>query len=137
VKWPADITEIKACDGKVHASPMIDRYDGKTIAYTTGSHPNARLANTMLRKAIGTPPDDARPIVRSDRGCHCRWPGWLRLCAEHGIIRSMSAKGRSPDNSAAEGFFGRMKTSGGLPRALGTVDLPAGHGTRRHVPALV
>lgn len=28
----------------------------------------------------------------------------------HGPVRSTGAKGRSPDNAAAEGFFGRMKT---------------------------
>lgn len=106
---------IKACDGKVYVSPMIDCYDGKIVAYTRGLHPNARLANTMLRKAIGTLPDDTRVIVHSDRGCHYRWPEWIRICQEHGIIRSMSRKGCSPDNSAAEGFFGRMKTEAVYP----------------------
>ena len=28
---------------------------------------------------------------------------------EHGVVRSMSRKGCSPDNSRAEGFFGRLK----------------------------
>jgi transposase InsO family protein len=64
----------------------------------------------MPGQAIATLPDHATPIVHSDRGCHYRWPEWLRICQEHGIIRSMSAKGCSLDNSAAEGFFGRMKT---------------------------
>lgn len=32
-----------------------------------------------------------------------------------GLTRSMSAKGRSPDNAAAEGFFGRMKTEAVYP----------------------
>jgi transposase InsO family protein/transposase-like protein len=115
MKWLTDITEIKARDGKVYVSPMIDCYDGKIVAYTTGLHPNARLANTMLRKAIATLPDDTRVIVHSDRGCHYRWPEWIRICQKRGIIRSMSAKGCSPDNSAAEGFFGRMKTEAVYP----------------------
>ncbi|MEE0215919.1 MAG: IS3 family transposase, partial [Bifidobacterium longum] len=45
----------------------------------------------------------------SDRGCHYRWDEWIRICEEHGLIRSMSAKGCSPDNAAAEGFLGRLK----------------------------
>ena len=49
------------------------------------------------------------PKVHSDRGCHYRWPGWIRICEEHGLVRSMSRKGRSPDNSRMEGFFGRLK----------------------------
>ena len=33
----------------------------------------------------------------------------------YGLTRSMSAKGCSPDNAAAEGFFGRMKTESVYP----------------------
>lgn len=49
------------------------------------------------------------PVIHSDRGCHYQWPEWIRICKGHGLIRSMSAKGCSPDNAAAEGFFGRLK----------------------------
>ncbi len=51
----------------------------------------------------------SRAVVRSDRGGHCRWPEWIRICDENGLVRSMSAKGCSPDNSACEGFFDRLK----------------------------
>ena len=114
-KWLTDITEIKARDGKVYLSPMIDCHDGKIVAYTAGSGPNAELANGMLVKAAETLPEGARPLVHSDRGCHYRWPGWLKLMDHNGLTRSMSAKGCSPDNAAAEGFFGRMKTESVYP----------------------
>ena len=114
-KWLTDITEIKARDGKVYLSPMIDCHDGKIVAYTAGFHPNAELANRMLAEAAETLPDNARPVVHSDRGCHYRWPGWLELMERYGLTRSMSAKGCSPDNAAAEGFFGRMKTESVYP----------------------
>ena len=48
-------------------------------------------------------------VTHSDRGCHYQWPEWIRICKGHGLILSMSAKGCSPDNAAAEGFFGRLK----------------------------
>ena len=114
-KWLTDISEIKARDGKVYLSPMIDCFDGKIVAYTAGFSPNAELANRMLEKAASTPPGNARPLVHSDRGCHYRWPGWLGLMERFGLTRSMSAKGCSPDNAAAEGFFGRMKTEAVYP----------------------
>lgn len=94
---------------------MIDCHDGKIVAYTAGFHPNAELANRMLAEAAETLPDNARPVVHSDRGCHYRWPGWLELMERYGLTRSMSAKGCSPDNAAAEGFFGRMKTESVYP----------------------
>lgn len=50
-----------------------------------------------------------RTTIHSDRGGHYRWPEWIGICEENGLIRSMSAKGCSPDNSACEGFFGRLK----------------------------
>lgn len=53
--------------------------------------------------------EDCRPIVPSDRGCHSRWPGWIERMKKAGLIRSMSKKGCSPDNTAFEGFFGRLK----------------------------
>ena len=88
---------------------MIDCFDVKIVAYTAGFSPNAELANRMPEKAASTLPGNARPLVHSDRGCHCRWPGWLGLMERFGLTRSMSAKGCSPDNAAAEGFFGRLK----------------------------
>ena len=114
-KWLTDITEIKARDGKVYLSPMIDCHDGRIVAYTAGFSPNAELANRMLVKAAETLPEGAKPLVHSDRGCHYRWPGWLDLMERYGLTRSMSAKGCSPDNAAAEGFFGRMKTESVYP----------------------
>ena len=63
----------------------------------------------MLDAAAATLGEGERPICHSDRGCHYRWPGWIELCEERGVVRSMSRKGCSPDNSACEGFFGRLK----------------------------
>lgn len=110
-----DITEIKAADGKVYLSSVIDCHDGKIVAYTAGYSPNAQLANTMLEKEAATLPEGARPLVRSGRGCHYRWSGWLELMERFGLMRSTGAKGCSPDNAAAEGFFGRMKVESVYP----------------------
>ena len=59
-----------------------------------------------------------RPKGHSDRGCHYRWPGWIRICDDRGIVRSMSRKGCSPDNARAEGFFGRLKITDNGNRAI-------------------
>ena len=94
---------------KVYLSPVVDCCDGMPVAWTIGTSPNAELANRMLRDACSTLGDGEHPVIHSDRGCHYRWPGWIRICGEHKLTRSMSAKGCSPDNAAAEGFFGRLK----------------------------
>ena len=107
--WVTDLTEFSIPAGKVYLSPLIDCYDGMPVAWTIGTSPNAELANGMLLDACSTLKDGDKPVIHSDRGCHYRWPEWIRICREHDLTRSMSAKGCSPDNAAAEGFFGRLK----------------------------
>ena len=108
-KWLTDITEFAIKAGRVYLSPIIDCLDGMPVAWTIGTSPNAKLVNTMLEEAISTLKDNEHPIVHSDRGCHYRWPEWIKIMDEAGLIRSMSKKGCSPDNSACEGFFGHLK----------------------------
>lgn len=107
--WLTDITEFSIPAGKVYLSPIIDCFDGKVVAHAMSTSPNAALVNGMLDEAAEELELGDRPIGHSDRGCHYRWPGWIERCERYGIVRSMSAKGCSPDNSAMEGFFGRMK----------------------------
>lgn len=108
-KWLTDITEFGLPAGKVYLSPVIDCFDGLAVSWTIGTSPNADLANTMLDAAIQSLNSGEHPIVHSDRGCHYRWPGWIERMENAGLVRSMSKKGCSPDNSACEGFFGRIK----------------------------
>lgn len=107
--WLTDITEFRIPAGKVYLSPVIDRFDGMVVSWTMPTSPNAELANAMLEAAASTLHEGERPTCHSDRGCHCRWLGWISICKRNGIARSMSKKGCSPDNSACEGFFGRLK----------------------------
>lgn len=104
-----DLTEFSIPAGKAYLSPLIDCYDGLPVAWTIGTSPNAELADGMLSDACSTLGEGDRAVIHSDRGRHYRWPEWIRICEEHKLTRSMSAKGCSPDNAAAEGFFGRLK----------------------------
>lgn len=108
-KWLTDITEFPLSDGKLYLSPMIDCFDGKPVCWTIGESPDSRLVNRMLDKALGQLHDGEKPIVHTDRGCHYRWPGWIKRMNDAELKRSMSKKGCSPDNSACEGFFGIVK----------------------------
>ena len=122
-KWLTDITEFHIPAGKVYLSLLMDCFDGMPVAWTMGTSPNAELANTMLKNAIATLHEGEHPILHSDRGCHYRWPEWIRIEDEAGIRRSMSKKGCSPDNAACEGFFGRMKQEMFYGRDWGSVSL--------------
>ena len=95
-KWLTDITEFVIPAGKVYLSPIVDCFDGL-------------LVNSMLDDAAKLLSVGEKPIIHSDRGVHYRWPGWIDRMEKNGFIRSMSKKGCSPDNSACDGVFGRIK----------------------------
>lgn len=108
-KWLTDITEFAIPAGKVYLSPIVDCFDGLLVTWKIGLSPDSNLVNSMLDDAINKLNPNEKPIVHSDRGVHYRWPGWIERMDNNGLIRSMSKKGCSPDNSACEGVFGRLK----------------------------
>ncbi len=109
--WLTDITEfIRLPSGrKVYLSAIRDCFDSSVVAWRAGERPDAALANSTLEDACALLAPGERPVIHSDRGGHYRWPGWISICEGHGLARSMSAKGCSPDNAAMEGFFGLLK----------------------------
>lgn len=119
-----DITEFGLPGGKVRLSPILDCFDGGLPAWSIGTGPNAELANSSLEAACGTLSKGQRPVAHSDRGCHYRWPGWIAICEKNRLTRSMSKKGCSPDNSAMEGFFGRIKNEFFHHRGWSGVTMP-------------
>ena len=108
--WLTDITEFRLPSGaKVYLSAVVDCFDGMPVGWSAGRHPDKALANSSLLAALETRPEGAPTLVHSDRGGHYRWEEWIGICDAAGLVRSMSAKGCSPDNAACEGFFGRLK----------------------------
>jgi len=108
-KWLTDVTEFAIPAGKVYLSPVVDCFDGMIVAWNISTTPDANLVNTMLINAVTKLDSSETPLVHTDRGVHYRWPGWIKIMNESGLTRSMSKKGCSPDNSACEGVFGRIK----------------------------
>ena len=91
---------------------MVDCFDGRSAAWSVGRCPSKGLANSSLGKAVAQRRPEARTVVHSDCIGHYRWPGWIRIREENGLVRSMSAKGCSPDNVACEDFFSHRDWSG-------------------------
>jgi len=78
-------------------------------SWTIKTSPDADLVNSMLDRAMKNLKAGKRLAVHFDRKTHYRWPGWLSRMEEANLLRSMSKKGCTADNSACEGFFGRLK----------------------------
>lgn len=108
--WLTDMTEFALPGaGKVYLNPIIDAFDGAPIAWRIGQRPTKALSEASLEEAISKMSPGSHPVIHSDRGVHYRTPSWIAICDEAGIVRSMSRKGCCADNSACEGFFGRLK----------------------------
>ena len=99
-----DITESANPAGKAYLSPVLDCFDGALPAWSISPAPDEELSDSMLEEACAGLAPDEHPVMHGDRGCHYRWPGWIAICERNCLIRSMSAKGCSPDNSAMEGL---------------------------------
>ena len=109
--WVTDVTEFRVPAGKVYLSAVVDCYDGRPAGWRIGPRPTASLANGSLLDALAARREGARTVVHSDRGGHYRWPGWIAICGEHGLARSMSARGAAPTTRPARGSSGGSRTS--------------------------
>ena len=107
--WITDVTEFRIPAGKVYLSPIVDCFDGMPLSWSISTSPDAEMANSSLLGACKWLGEGDHPKIHSDRGCHYRRPGWIRICDENGLVRSMPGKGCSPDDARCEGFFGRLK----------------------------
>ena len=107
--WITDVTEFRIPAGKACLSPIVDCSGGMPLSWSISTSPDAGMASSSLLGAFKRLGEGDHPKIRSDRGCHCRWPGWIRICDENGLVRSMPGKGCSPDSARRGGFFGRLK----------------------------
>lgn len=109
--WVTDVTEFPLPGGeRVYLSPVLDCFDGMVVSWRASESERAEdLTNPSLRAACETLGEGDAPVVHSDRGGHYHSGGWVRICEDMGLTRSMSRKGHSPDNARMEGFFGRLK----------------------------
>lgn len=106
-----DISEFSAHNGKLYLSTIIGCNDGMVVGWKTGRHPTMVLAENTLKDALAFwPPECGRELViHSDRGTHYRSNSWITMTRTENLTRSISKKWCSRDNSACEGFFGRLK----------------------------
>ena len=106
--------------GRACLSPPVDCRDGGIVACTAGSGPDADARRQDARQGRGDAAGGgASPWCIPAADGHCRRPGWLALMDRYGLARSTGAKGRSPDDAAAEGVP-RTHEDGIRPsRALG------------------
>lgn len=109
--WVSDVTEFRLPGGdRVFLSAVLDCFDSSIVGWAASASEKAEdLTNPSLARAARWLGAGDACCVHTDRGGQYFSEGWIGICRRHGISRSMSRKGHSPDNARMEGFFGRLK----------------------------
>lgn len=110
VLWLTDVTEMRIPAGRVYLSPVLDCFDALLPGWAISTcASSAQLTDPSLEAACAALREGDSPTCHSDRGAQYHARSWAAICEEHGVARSMSRKGHSPDNARMEGFFGLLK----------------------------
>jgi len=110
VLWLTDVTEMRIPAGRAYLSPVLDCFDGALPGWKIALRAtSSELTDPSLEEACSRLSEGEAPTCHSDRGAQYHAASWIGICDAHGVARSMSRKGHSPDNARMEGFFGLLK----------------------------
>ena len=98
----ADVAGFRIPAGRACLPPIVGCSGGMPLSWSISTSPDVEMDSSSLLGACKWLNEGDHPKIHSDRGCHCRWPGWIKICKENGLVRSMSRKGCSPDNARCE-----------------------------------
>lgn len=107
-KWLTDVSELRASDGRLYLSVIIDCFDGRCISWSISEHHDMELGLSTLWPALDGLSSSERPLLHSDRGVLYQARSWDDACKDK-TLRSMSRKAHPQDNAACESFFGFLK----------------------------
>jgi len=122
-KWLADITYIDTDEGWLYLAAVLDCFSRRIVGWAAADHLRSELVEEALTMALRTRDVDpaAGLIHHSDRGVQYASGAFQQLLDNHGIVRSMSAKGNCYDNAMMESFFGTLKAELDEPLATRAV----------------
>lgn len=118
--WFTDTTFIPTLEGWLYLVTVLDCYSRQIVGWAMGLHHDAQLATNALHMAITHHRPVYGLIIHSDRGSEFASGLFAQACAEAGIVRSMSAKGKCYDNAMAESCFATLKLEAVQGRIFGT-----------------
>lgn len=78
--WITDAAEFRIPAGKACLSPIVDCFDGMPPSWSISTSPDAEMANSSPPGACRRLGEGDHPKIHSDRGRHCRRPGWIGIC---------------------------------------------------------
>ena len=109
-KCITDMTEIKAADGKLYISAIVDCYDLSVLGLAMDTNMKATLCEQTLENAVKAYPQLRGAIIHSDRGSQYTSELYRNAVRKYNIRQSMnSSGGRCHDNARCESVWARFK----------------------------
>lgn len=123
-KLTTDVTYIPCSDQKfIYLSPLLDLFNHEVVSYSISTVNSEEFVRRMLTALPPAALKDA--LIHNDQGSVYWSNGWVRLCEELQVVRSMSRRGNCWDNALSENFFSGMKVDLGLTKQGYKTLLPA------------
>jgi transposase InsO family protein len=109
-KMIGDITQIDTAEGPLYLATTIDFFSRAVIGWAIDEHYPAGLVAAAIRMAAGRVSLPEGAIFHSDRGSQYMSHEFAETLAVYGIRQSVGRASSCFVNSAAESFFGKLKT---------------------------
>ena len=114
-KLTTDVTYIPCSDHKfMYLSVLFDLFNNEVVSWTMSTVNSEEFVKRMLTRLERSSLNGA--LIHSDQGSVYWSNGWVKVCKELNITRSMSRRGNCWDNSLSENFFSSMKCDLGLTK---------------------
>lgn len=114
-KMTTDVTYIPCSDQKfIYLSPLFDLFNHEIVSYSLSTVNSEEFVKSMLATLPAEVLKNA--LIHNDQGSVYWSNGWVKLCDELQVVRSMSRRGNCWDNALSENFFSAMKVDLGLTK---------------------
>lgn len=107
VFWASDFTYFWFIDRFYYLATIIDIYSREIVGTAFGAFHNKELVMEALRDALKKYPPPQ--FIHSDQGSEYNSEAYVKLAESHGILISMSTKGKPWENGFQESFYSQFK----------------------------
>ena len=108
-RWVSDITYIRTGEGWLYLVAIMALYSRRIVGWSMGQRLTTSLAIQAFERARRRRRPPPGLLYHSERGTQYTRHAFQSLLRQHGVQRSLSAKGNGFDNAAMESFFALLK----------------------------
>lgn len=108
--WAADMTYIATGEGWLYLSVVLDLHSRRVVGWSAQPSLSRRGLVEALTSAIRARRPEPGLVYHSDQGSQYTSDKHRSLLRRHGLVASMSRRGKCLDNAPAESFFASLKS---------------------------